>query len=107
MLPIFGKFASIEHIIIDLLQEEIFTLRFSNSPLREQRFQIFNDSKNKSSTFPIFPNEKDTSQFRPYFSAFNLSLAQEKFDPSLSKKFGDDEYGMKKYVIAFLYRGTG
>lgn len=39
------------------------------------------------------------------FSALSISLAQEKYDEALAKKLGADEYGMKKYVIAFLYRG--
>lgn len=39
------------------------------------------------------------------FSAISLSFAQENFDEALAKKLGADEYGMKKYVIAFLYRG--
>lgn len=39
------------------------------------------------------------------FSASSLSLAQENYDEALAKKLGADEYGMKKYVIAFLYRG--
>ena len=39
------------------------------------------------------------------FSAATLSLAQENYDESLAKKLGADENGMKKYVIAFLYRG--
>ncbi|MDI1324698.1 MAG: YciI family protein [Algoriphagus sp.] len=39
------------------------------------------------------------------FSAASLSLAQENYDEALAKKLGADEYGMKKYVIAFLYRG--
>lgn len=39
------------------------------------------------------------------FSAVSLSLAQENYDEALAKKLGADEYGMKKYVIAFLYRG--
>ena len=39
------------------------------------------------------------------FSAVSLSFAQEKYDDALAKKLGADEYGMKKYVIAFLYRG--
>ncbi|MDF2157372.1 YciI family protein [Algoriphagus sp. CAU 1675] len=37
-----------------------------------------------------------------------LSFAQAQnssFDEELAKKLGADEYGMKKYVIAFLYRG--
>lgn len=37
--------------------------------------------------------------------AISLSLAQEKYDEALANKLGADEYGMKKYVIAFLYRG--
>jgi len=43
--------------------------------------------------------------FALIFSAFTLSFAQEKFDEALAKKLGADEFGMKKYVIAFLYRG--
>ncbi len=39
------------------------------------------------------------------FSAVSLSFAQENYDEALAKKLGADEYGMKKYVIAFLYRG--
>lgn len=39
------------------------------------------------------------------FSAVSLSLAQENYNEALAKKLGADEYGMKKYVIAFLYRG--
>lgn len=39
------------------------------------------------------------------FSVVSMSLAQENFDEALAKKLGSDEYGMKKYVIAFLYRG--
>jgi uncharacterized protein YciI len=39
------------------------------------------------------------------FSAISLSFAQENYDEALAKKLGADEYGMKKYVIAFLYRG--
>lgn len=39
------------------------------------------------------------------FSAASLSLAQENYDEALAKKLGADDYGMKKYVIAFLYRG--
>ena len=39
------------------------------------------------------------------FSVVSLSFAQEKYDDALAKKLGADEYGMKKYVIAFLYRG--
>ncbi|MDG1278586.1 MAG: YciI family protein [Algoriphagus sp.] len=31
--------------------------------------------------------------------------AQKPYDPELAKQLGADEYGMKKYVIAFLYRG--
>jgi len=33
------------------------------------------------------------------------STAQNSYDPELAKQLGADEYGMKKYVIAFLYRG--
>lgn len=40
------------------------------------------------------------------FSGFwAMSFAQEKFDQELATKLGADDYGMKKYVIAFLYRG--
>ena len=39
------------------------------------------------------------------FSISGLSQAQEKFDQELADKVGADQYGMKKYVIAFLYRG--
>lgn len=39
------------------------------------------------------------------FSAVSLSFAQENYDEALAKKLGADEYGMRKYVIAFLYRG--
>jgi uncharacterized protein YciI len=39
------------------------------------------------------------------FSAISLSFAQENYDEALAKKLGADEYGMKKYVIAFLSRG--
>lgn len=31
--------------------------------------------------------------------------AQNPYDPELAKQLGADDYGMKKYVIAFLYRG--
>ena len=31
--------------------------------------------------------------------------AQSSYDPDLAKQLGADDYGMKKYVIAFLYRG--
>jgi uncharacterized protein YciI len=31
--------------------------------------------------------------------------AQNTYDPELAKQLGADDYGMKKYVIAFLYRG--
>ena len=43
--------------------------------------------------------------FALIFSASSLGFAQENFDEALAKKLGADEYGMKKYVIAFLYRG--
>lgn len=36
--------------------------------------------------------------------AFSLQ-AQTEYDPELAEKVGADEYGMKKFVIAFLYRG--
>jgi uncharacterized protein len=34
-----------------------------------------------------------------------VSFAQNSYDPDLAKQLGADDYGMKKYVIAFLYRG--
>lgn len=34
-----------------------------------------------------------------------ITNAQNSYDPELAKQLGADEYGMKKYVIAFLYRG--
>lgn len=43
--------------------------------------------------------------FALIFSASSLGFAQENYDETLAKKLGADEYGMKKYVIAFLYRG--
>lgn len=40
------------------------------------------------------------------FSCMLGSFAQTStFDEELAKKLGADDYGMKKYVIAFLYRG--
>lgn len=33
------------------------------------------------------------------------SFAQDKYDSKLAEEVGADDYGMKKYVIAFLYRG--
>ncbi|MBN7812819.1 hypothetical protein J0A68_17825 [Algoriphagus sp. H41] len=34
-----------------------------------------------------------------------LGLAQSEYDEALAAKVGADEYGMKKYVMAFLLRG--
>jgi hypothetical protein len=34
-----------------------------------------------------------------------ISNAQTTYDPELAKQLDVDDYGMKKYVIAFLYRG--
>lgn len=34
-----------------------------------------------------------------------VSSAQDQFDPALATKLGADEYGMRKYVMAFLLRG--
>lgn len=34
-----------------------------------------------------------------------LSFGQSQYDEALAQKVGADEYGMKKYVIAFLLRG--
>lgn len=39
------------------------------------------------------------------FSGIILSLAQTSYDEALAKKLGADDYGMKKYVMAFLIRG--
>ncbi len=35
----------------------------------------------------------------------SVSYAQNSFDEDLANKLGADEYGMKKYIVAFLYRG--
>lgn len=35
----------------------------------------------------------------------SLGFSQEQYDEALAKKLGADEYGMKKYVMAFLLRG--
>ena len=34
-----------------------------------------------------------------------LNFAQEGYDEALAKKLGADDYGMRKYVMAFLLRG--
>ncbi len=39
------------------------------------------------------------------FSLSFCAIAQEKYDAELAEKVGADDYGMKKFVIAFLYRG--
>lgn len=39
------------------------------------------------------------------FSGAILSLAQTEYDEALAKKLGADDYGMKKFVMAFLIRG--
>jgi uncharacterized protein YciI len=36
---------------------------------------------------------------------FSVGYAQSEYDEALAQKLGADEYGMKKYVIAFLLRG--
>lgn len=38
-------------------------------------------------------------------STENISIQVVEYDSLLAKKFGADDYGMKKYVIAFLKRG--
>ncbi|NVJ85839.1 MAG: hypothetical protein HWE15_06005 [Algoriphagus sp.] len=44
--------------------------------------------------------------FALIFSCMLSSYAQNSsYDEELAKKLGADDYGMKKYVIAFLYRG--
>lgn len=40
-----------------------------------------------------------------FLAGTSLSLAQSAYDEELAKKLGADEYGMKKYVMAFLLRG--
>ncbi|MBN3518516.1 hypothetical protein JYB62_00760 [Algoriphagus lutimaris] len=37
--------------------------------------------------------------------SISFSNAQSSYDPKLAEEVGADQYGMKKYVIAFLYRG--
>lgn len=37
--------------------------------------------------------------------SISISKAQSSYDPQLAEEVGADQYGMKKYVIAFLYRG--
>lgn len=39
------------------------------------------------------------------FAGIGLSFAQSQYDEELAKKLGADDYGMKKYVMAFLLRG--
>ena len=34
-----------------------------------------------------------------------ISFSQDQYDEALSQKLGADEYGMRKYVMAFLLRG--
>lgn len=38
-------------------------------------------------------------------TAFGAFAQNSQYDENLAKKLGADDYGMKKYVIAFLYRG--
>ncbi|TNF40320.1 MAG: hypothetical protein EP311_09210 [Cytophagales bacterium] len=41
-----------------------------------------------------------------FFIGFlGFSIAQESYDEALAKKLGADDYGMRKYVMAFLLRG--
>ena len=37
--------------------------------------------------------------------AISLSLAQSTYDEAIARKLGADDYGMRKYVMAFLLRG--
>lgn len=37
--------------------------------------------------------------------SIGLSYGQSEYDQKLAEEVGADQYGMKKYVIAFLYRG--
>lgn len=37
--------------------------------------------------------------------SFGMAKAQKTYDPELAKSVGADDYGMKKFVVAFLYRG--
>lgn len=40
------------------------------------------------------------------YSASSYSFAQtSEYDEAMAKEVGADEYGMRKYVVAFLYRG--
>ncbi|MEN2281070.1 YciI family protein [Algoriphagus sp. SE2] len=43
--------------------------------------------------------------FSLIFITTQFSFAQSEYDPKLAEEVGADQYGMKKYVIAFLYRG--
>ncbi len=38
-------------------------------------------------------------------SATEVALLKESFDPERAAQFGADDYGMKQYVMAFLYAG--
>lgn len=40
-----------------------------------------------------------------FFGGILTSFAQAQYDEALAKKLGADDYGMRKYVIAFLLRG--
>lgn len=43
--------------------------------------------------------------FSLFIISTQISVAQSEYDPKLAEELGADKFGMKKYVIAFLYRG--
>lgn len=43
--------------------------------------------------------------FSLFIISTQISVAQSEYDPKLAEELGADSFGMKKYVIAFLYRG--
>jgi uncharacterized protein YciI len=43
--------------------------------------------------------------FALFLGIASLGFAQSQYDEALAKKLGADEYGMKKYIFAFLLRG--
>ena len=47
-------------------------------------------------------NQTEKKEEKPTLKVENTEL---KYDSIKAKKFGADDYGMKKFVIAFLYRG--
>lgn len=49
--------------------------------------------------------KKHLSIFALLMVLFSPVFGQEKFDEALAKKYEADDYGMRKYVMAFLKRG--